>query len=212
MVIKKNVVYTVLTGNENYTLKSVQNKNPNWDYLCFTDLPRKAKGWKYVIIPNKKNSQKLSRDVKIQYFKYVNDYDISVYIDTKFTPIKNIDTFTKNAIMNHDLCVMSHPKRTTITEEVNHCIKVGKDKKETLLNQMNHYSSKGFLDNVGLYAPGIMIRKHGNVKLEKFMKLWYEQIEQWSHRDIISFSYTLWKHPIAMNVIDFKKTYNHFKA
>ena len=42
------------------------------------------------------------------------------------------------------------------------------------------------------------------------MKLWYDQIDKFSYRDQPSFSYTLWKYPIDVSFVNFRKTYNLF--
>ncbi len=199
----KKVVYTVLLGN--YKLNEPVYINKDWTLVCFTDQNIQSKNWSIVKIEGRR---KKSREIKIRCDKYL-DFDISLYIDAKFTIKCNLDDFVKKNLQT-DIAVMKHNKRICSYSEGHFCIKIGKDKEETILKQLEHYKDDGFPKNFGLYAPGIMIRKNTK-EVNRFMKLWYDEVSKYSYRDIISFSYVLWKNPIDLSLMPFKETYRRFK-
>ena len=199
----KKVVYTVLLGN--YKLNEPVYKNKDWLLICFTDQNIQSKNWTIVKI---KGRQKKSREIKIRCDKYI-DFDVCLYIDAKFVIKCDLDNFVKKNLKT-DIALMKHNKRICAYEEGHFCIKIGKDRKEIILKQLEYYKNKGFPENFGLYAPGIMIRKN-TPEVIKFMKLWYNEVEKYSYRDIISFSYILWKNPINLSLMSFKETYKEFK-
>lgn len=198
----KKVIYTVLLGN--YKLNEPKYRHKDWELICFTDKNIKSKNWNIVRV---EGGRKKSREIKIRSNKYL-DYDICLYLDAKFTIKCNINDFI-NEYLKKDLAVMKHNKRKCAYDEGHFCIKIGKDKKRTILNQLNYYKTEGFPEEFGLYAPGIMIKRNTK-EVNRFMKLWYNEVEKYSYRDIISFSYVLWKNPIELNLMPFKKTYGRF--
>jgi len=199
----KKVIYTVLLGD--YKLNEPTIINQDWELICFTDQNIKSKYWKIVKV---KGGKKKSRHIKIRLDQYM-DYDICLYIDAKFTIKCNLDYFVKENLKN-DLALMKHNKRNCAYDEGEFCIKIGKDKKEIIEEQLSIYRNVRFPKRFGLYAPGIMIKRNTE-EVNRFMELWYDQVERYSYRDIISFSYTLWKNPIDLSLMDFRKTYGRFR-
>ncbi len=199
----KKVVYTVLLGD--YKLNKPIYKNPDWELICFTDQNITSKHWSIVKV---EGGKKKSREIKICCDKYI-DFDICLYLDAKFKIKCDLDDFVKKNLKTN-IAVMKHNKRNCTYDEGHFCIKINKDKKETILNQLKTYENDGFPKQFGLYAPGIMIRKNTN-EVNHFMKLWYDEVERYSYRDIISFSYILWKNPIKLNTMPFKETYGRFR-
>jgi hypothetical protein len=201
----KKVIYTVLFGD--YKLYEPEVQNPEWKHICFSDRPLKSKNWDVRVIECK-NKRKKSREVKILFDQYI-DCDVCIYIDSKFKIKTNLNEFVDKRLKN-DLCVMKHNKRECAYIEGYFCIDRGKDVKYPLSIQLEHYGKEGFPENFGLYAPGIMIRRNTE-PVRNFMRLWNEQVQRYSYRDIVSFSYVLWKNPIPLDVIDFTETYRTFK-
>jgi len=198
----KKVIYTVLLGN--YKLNEPQFLNKDWKLICFTDQNIKSKNWEIIkVIGGKKKS----REIKIRSDQFF-DYDICLYLDAKFTIKCDINKFVKENLKT-DFCLMKHNKRSCLYDEGRFCIKIGKDKKEIIEDQLNFYRSEGMPEKFGLFAPGIMIKRNTK-EVNNFMKKWYEQIKKYSYRDIISFSYVLWKNPIYLSLMSFKETYRRF--
>lgn len=202
----KKVVYTALFGN--YKLYNPEYIDPTWKYICFTDQDINSECWQIKKIDTS-DQRKKSREVKIKSHEFL-DYDICLYIDCKFKiSIKNnLDRFAEN--LKNDLCLMIHNKRTCLYDEGNFCIQKKKDKKEVILQQLNYYRQQGMPEKYGLYAPGIMLKRNTKT-VNNFMNLWYDEVDKYSYRDIISFPYVLWKNPIKLSLMPFKKTYFQFR-
>lgn len=198
----KKIAYTVLLGN--YKLNEPSYMNEDWELICFTDQNIKSKNWNIIKV---EGGRKKSREIKIRSDKYF-DYDVCLYLDARFTIKCNLNEFV-NEYLKSNLAVMKHNKRKCSYDEGHFCIKISKDKRKTILNQLNHYKTKGLPEGFGLYAPGIMIKRNTK-EVNKFMKLWYNEVEKYSYRDIISFSYVLWKNPIEISLMPFKETYGRF--
>lgn len=201
----KKVIYTVLFGD--YKLYEPEYDNPEWKHICFSDRPIESKGWEIRVIECK-DKRKKSREVKILFDRYI-DCDVCIYIDSKFKIKVDLNEFVDKRL-KHDFCIMRHNKRVCAYDEGVFCVERGKDNKEPILAQLYYYTLEGFPRDFGLYAPGIMIRKNTE-PVRNFMKLWYEQVYEFSYRDIISFSYVLWKNPIPLDIVTFRETYGMFK-
>lgn len=201
----KKIIYTVLLGD--YKLNEPKYINKDWSLICFTDKNLVSNNWSIRRIKCD-NPKKKSREIKIRFDKFL-DSDLCLYLDAKFTIKCDLDNFVEKNLKS-DIAVMRHNRRTCAYDEANFCISIRKDYKSVILNQVLSYRNDGFPQNFGLYAPGIMIRKCSYEVID-FMGKWYNEIEKHSYRDIISFSYVLWKTPIKLSVMPFRKTYKEFK-
>lgn len=203
----KKVVYTILLGNNNLKLNEPEFKNDDWSLICFTDRDIKSEHWNLVKVKHK-DPLKKSREIKIKCDQFI-DFDICIYTDSQFTIKCDLDNFV-NTNLNHNFAVMKHTQRKCAYKEALHCINKNKGDKNTIRKQIESYREDGFPKKFGLYACGILIRKNESTIMD-FMKLWYEEIKKYTYRDQISFPYVLWKNPIKMDVMDFRKTCNLFR-
>jgi hypothetical protein len=168
--------------------------------------------WDLVRFSGKLDAKRLSREPKILYHKYVNDYDMSVYLDSKFVIRIDLDRFVNKRLGESDMAVMSHNKRICIHQEANKVQELGLDSKEVVGRQMKKYAAEGFPPKSGLYAPGITIRRHGSKQVEKCMDLWFDELTRHSHRDILSLPYALWKVPVNLAVMPWHEVYRLFRS
>lgn len=202
----KKVVYTALFGN--YKLRNPAYIDTSWKYICFTDQNISSNCWEIRKVATD-NPRKKSREVKIRSHKFF-DYDVCLYMDCKFTVTMRVDLdkFLNN--LKNDLCLMIHNKRNCLYKEGNFCIQKKKDNRNIILDQLQYYRDQGMPENFGLYAPGIMMKRNTD-RVNYFMDMWFNEVDKFSYRDIISFSYVLWKHPIEIDLLPFKETYGRFK-
>lgn len=210
------VIYTVLVGEDaNYGLKPFKNKPNGWDAVCFTDRDIKSKCWDIKKIKiDKIDIPRESRIPKIMYQKYLTEYDISFYMDSKFSIPNNFNSFIDSIsekIEKNDIITMTHPKRKCIFEEGKYCQLKKLDKYDVIQKQMDQYKAEGMPCDMGLWATGIMIRNH-NKPLEKMMSDWNSEVMNKSRRDLLSFSYSLWKNKeVKLANIDWNYIYPIFK-
>ena len=200
----KKVVYTVMLGKK-YKLNEPKYITKGWEFICFTDQNIKSNIWKIV---KAKGGKKESRKIKIL-SHYFFDYDLCLYLDSKFVVKCNLDKFVEDYLKS-DLCVMEHNKRKCVYKEGEFIIKLGIDKPEVVTPQLAAYRKEGMPKDNGLYAPGIMIKRN-TLEVNIFMEHWFNQVRRYSYRDILSLAYTQWKYPINLSLMPFKKTYMRFR-
>lgn len=184
------VVYTTIYGDY-ASLKPVPFQTIKADYICITDnKDLKCQGWKTIVpdFPRKDMHPRL----RAKYFKLypwelpeIAKNDISIFIDGSIEIKTN--TFIEYCIkhLSEDLLLFKHPQRTCIYQEVEASRPLEKYKQENLAGQAAFYS-KFHPKNWGLWACGVMVRKHTD-KLKKLMADWKHEIDKWTYQDQISF-------------------------
>lgn len=198
--LKKGVVFTCLAG-EYDSLKEPNAIDPNWDYICFTDLNIKSKTWKIVPIPTELNHHipaKKARAIKLMPHRYLPDYDMSVWVDASIQIKRSITEFVAHDFKENDVFAISkHPDRVCIYTEGEAVKKMYKDKADIVDNQLNRYRAERYPTNWGLVQSGIIIR-HKTEQVIDFCERWWLEVESGSRRDQLSFNYVLWKKPIPI--------------
>jgi len=210
----RKVAYTCLFGNNGYTLKEPTFITDKWDYICFTDNKKlKSEHWKIKVVPSGKCPKRESRKYKILNYVYLPEYVLSVYFDTRFIISRNLDKFVRTYLTG-DMAVLKHNRRACVYKEIDYLLSgdiLNKKEKDVLKLQRNHYIEIGIPDNIGLLAPGIMIRKHFNEKLEKMMNDWYSEVCKYSYRDMVSLVYAANMNTyVSIDLMPFKEVYRSF--
>ena len=191
---QRKLFYTVLTGNYD-TLNEINEKLPNWDYICYTDNKNlKSKSWEIRFVDSDLELDPilLSRYYKINNHLVDMEYDLSVYVDANLRIRGNLDYFLVQAYdSNKSMALLLHPFLNSLEGEVKACIENNKGSRELLENQYTHYLEQGFRDRLPHINARLMIRKCGDPGVRKVMEVWYDQLCTWSKRDQISFNYAL---------------------
>lgn len=197
----KGVVYTCITGNYE-KLKMHKYFDKNWDYICYTDnkklLEQKIKYfWKIKELEyNKLDNIRNARWHKINPYKFLKDYEKSLWIDGTII-IKDF-TFFKYLKEKEIFISCIHPERNCVYEEAKTCLNLKKDDENLILKQMQMIKKENYPSNNGLYATGIIYRKHNDNKIEKLSIAWWYWIKKYSRRDQLSINYICWKLKIPL--------------
>lgn len=93
---------------------------------------------------------------------------------------------------NADMVIFAHPIGRCLYKEAAICMRHGKESKEKLQRQIDHYRSLGMPENFGLLMTGIMYRKK-SMQMDDFMREWWHHVETYSMRDQVSLPFLLWK-------------------
>jgi len=202
--MKKFVLYTAVFGQtSNFRIPRLSI--PDIDRFCYTDLNIKDDFYQV----RKMNLDHLvavrrQRFVKICIPDEIFDnYEYSVYVDRKH-PIKVDFEYLVSCLRpQSDFATRLHlyKKRNCIYDEGKVCIEKGKGERADILKQLDFYRSEGYPAQNGLYATFILFRRHTK-ELKEFSKLWWEQIEKYSHRDQISLPYVAWKHDVKISICE----------
>ena len=228
---KRKAIYTVIT-NPKYKLIEPLRITEDWDYVCISSVDQikhkryniktrkyedieKSEIWqtRYVSPGHNFDQRKLSRKIKILHDHFMPGNDVSIYMDTRFCIKYNLNRFVEENLTG-DIAVMRHNKRNCLFKEGEFLLEKGKlsgDDKKLLSKQLRRYKN-WIKQNYGLWAPGIMIRKHGNPELRNMMRKWYEEMLTGSHRDIVSFpfAYKEYREKVLLDEMEFKRTYENF--
>ena len=193
----KKVVYTCISGKYD-TLMDPIYVNDDFDYICYTDQPFNSNIWEIRPIPEELNylSQvKKQRYIKVNAHKFLSDYELSVWVDASIVIRGDLNEYIEKNIHKEDgvMFVGQHPQRNCIYEEAKACISLKKDTSENINRQIERYRKEGFPKNYGLPQTSIVFRYHNDEGCKRLMEAWWNEIENGSHRDQLSFNYALWK-------------------
>ncbi|PTN02884.1 uncharacterized protein DUF616 [Mangrovibacterium marinum] len=208
----KKVIYTCLTGNYD-ALQNPKYIMEGWDYICFTDTPDKHTSnniWQYRQIPSKvKDNLRRSRYVKLKPHEVLQEYNISVYIDSNITILDNkleerIDQLLK---LNSKISIAKHPERNCIYKEGEVCIRERLDRKRTITKQLRYLNEQKFPKHFGLYENNIIFRQHNDPQIVTLGNEWWNLYLNYSKRDQLSLAYLLWQNGIECTPL-FRGSFN----
>lgn len=195
----KLVIYTAIFGNFD-KLKTPKIISNNVKYICFSDKKIKCKPWEIRIIKPKYDANRENRRYKILSYKFFPDHEYSIYLDGRYTIMRDLSLHVKEWLGNNDIAVLKHPKRNCLYEEAEACIKGKKDDIEIIKKQINKYKKEGYPENNGLTANGFIIRRHTK-KIKEFNESWWNEVKNYSFRDQISFCYVIYKLNLKYTII-----------
>ena len=143
---------------------------------------------------------KKNRYCKINPHKIFPQYKYSIYFDgsirLKSNITQKIDELPRTRIM-----ALSIHSINCVYMETMRAIELGRVSKEIAMKQIEKYWLEGMPQNFGSVACGLLIREHNNPICKKIMEDWWEQVEQFSRKDQISFPYVIWKNNYLMSDI-----------
>lgn len=202
--VKKRVVYTVITDRYD-ELYDHEYMHADWDYVCFSDIDlasKKNKKWKILKLSySAMDSVRNQRWHKINAHNLLKEYDHSLYIDANIE-IKNITIFEeieKKIKQNIAISLPRHPWRDCIYDELIANVGIKKDNPDIMTKQIKKMRAEGFPEHYGLWANGIIYRKHNEPGIIKLLDDWWVMVKKYSKRDQLSFSYCLWKNKITVS-------------
>lgn len=196
--MKKYVLYTAVFGIFGKG-RTHDVSTPNVDKICYTDL--KNFTWRDYQVRKINLSHISPLSVRQQRYAKIcipdeifNNYEYSIYVDLKHPIDVDFDRYASCLEPECDFATRSHryKRRICVYEEGRVCANGGKGDRKQIAKQLDFYRSENYPTNNGLYATFIVFRRH-TPRLKEFSKLWWEQIEKFSHRDQISLPYVAWK-------------------
>lgn len=186
-------VYTTLFGDID-DLIPVVNTAPGVDFLCFTDRPREAPGWRQIIIDSEPTDNNLKAKVfKVLPHLHLQDYTHSMFVDANTVFLGRLTELIWLCLLSGDFVMWQHPLRDDAYMEVNTIIAHRRHEPVGVIDQVSHYSKEGLPSNTGLFEASFIWRRHGAPEVIALMEQWWGQIGQFSKRDQISLAYLVWK-------------------
>lgn len=207
-VQKRNqiAVYTCVVGDYD-KVQEPTSVAENCDYYIISDKePEKDSIYKYINIDDcisreiQDNTRK-NRFCKINAHEMFPQYRYSIYFDGNIIVDKKIKKYVDD-LPKTRITMLSRVSYDSVYAEAFRCMLHGRDDKEKFERQVEKYWLEGMPDNFGLVLPTVMIREHNNPICKKLMKEWWDEICQFSKRDMISFPYVLWKNGYTIDDVN----------
>jgi len=196
---KKGVIYTCIIGNYDQ-LNNHSYISSERDYFCFTDnLSIKNKNnatWGIKPLAfDKMDNIRNNRWHKLHPHILFPEYERSIYVDgdANFLSDKIFDDFDASIKVSKKISLGMHSSRNCIYDELEACLKFGKDDPEVMKAQIELIRKDGFPEKFGLFEHHIIYREHHDKAVIKIMEDWWWWVENYSRRDQLSLMYVLWK-------------------
>lgn len=182
-----------------------QKKFRNVDFICFTEKPRKAKGWEFKLVeaPVPGDNVRSNRHFKILPHLHLPGYEASIYIDSNFICRQLPGDFFMQRLTERPMWIFDHNQ--TIADRRNCVYKefealkaytTGVNAKEDLEVLRKHIAflrAENYPEENGLIAASVLIRKHNDPGVIAAMEHWWHMVSTSSRRDQLSFNYVAWK-------------------
>ncbi|MCF6355618.1 MAG: glycosyltransferase [Candidatus Polarisedimenticolaceae bacterium] len=197
---KRIVVYTAIFGNYD-VLKVPETLNPEYDYVCFTDIPIQGHPvWQFRHATYfHSDTTRIARYYKLHPHTYLKEYDVAVWVDANILIRKDINYLVEAFQQgNKPLGIFTHYQRNCTYSEATACITGSKDEGEVIERQIKRYRLDGLPENKGLPETNMLISKPSDSKTHEIFSLWWKELDNGSKRDQVSVMYALW-----MNKADF---------
>lgn len=199
-------VYTCIIGNYDILTEPLYVPD-NCDFYVITDqdIPvdsswKKINSMKYIsnyLHEDERNDPILiSRLFKIMPFEFFSNYKYSIYIDANFQIYTDLTEFIYRIDSKYGMGFFMHQARQCVYDEIEQCIKLGKDSKEKLTHCIKYLNDNGMPKNYGLLAGGIIVRDNRSKRMISVMREWWKEYKKLSRRDQISLPYVLYKNNI----------------
>lgn len=202
----KKVIYTCIVNGYDCLNLNV-HLNCDYDYICFTDsksyLRRKTIGpWQIKPLPYmNSDTTRNSRYPKMHPHVLFPEYEQSIYIDANIVFKDNKIFDAAEQMSRRDdvfMAIPPHRRRDCAYDELEECLRIGKDNPEVLLRHKEFLEKEGFPHHMGLTENGVIFRKHNDKRCIKVMNDWWNMLEKYSRRDQLSLQYVLWKNGFSM--------------
>lgn len=195
------VVYTAIFGDYD-VLIDPEVVESDIDYICFTDDETLTSDiWEIRKVTPMTDPALSNRRIKILAHEYLEEYDISVYIDGNIQILERVKPLIEDYLSTADFALYRHPKRTSVFEEAEACIAKNKAEEGPVREQMEHYRDLGFPDNRDLSANYILFRRHQKSEIKELMWSWWREVSERVSRDQLSLMFVLWQHDVGYNLI-----------
>lgn len=192
----KTIVYSAIYGDYDKPINQCINRRPvlfsDHDWDCDWD----------VKIKKKKGSPRMAaKYFKCNPHKELN-CDISIWIDGSGT-IKTGKFIQRCVEMlgDYDMLAFKHNERDCIYKEADFCEWFEKYRNVDIRGQVEYYRKMGHPENAGLWACGLVVRKH-NARTRRFNSLWWWHNKRFTYQDQLSFPICVKKSGVKLKTLE----------
>lgn len=175
--------------------------------VLVSDKPVKS-SWRNVVHPLPIPNRLAAKLPKFRPDLFVKN-ECSVWLDAACRdPSAWLSHTAGELLSQNDLWAFRHPDRQCIYAEAEKCKDWKKYRDWPIDRQILKYKNEGYPVNGGLWACGVIMRRHSD-SIKRFGDEWYLENSMYSIQDQISFPYLLWRsglkcHPLPGSICDDK--------
>jgi hypothetical protein len=193
----KTIVYSAIYGDYDQPKAQPLKEKP----ILFTDTSEST-DWEVRKVFREEEHPRM----KAKYFKcmphQVLDCDVSIWIDgTAIIKTPYFVDWCLEQLGDNDIALFKHPFRDCIYDEGNFCCNMPKYSNVPIIPQIMEYLRRGHPRKGGLWACGLLIRRH-NDKVKKFNKLWWSHNKKYTYQDQLSFPVCVREAELRIGTID----------
>lgn len=164
------------------------------EWICVTDgepLPDAdvAAGWTMICQPRHgRPANREAKQPKLRPWEYTSA-PASIWVDASFRVVSN--RFAAGALAYADpIAQFAHPWRDCLYEEAAHSALLPKYAGEPIIEQGAHYRVSGHPERWGLWAAGVIARRHTR-EVRALGEAWAREVSAWSFQDQVSEPFAL---------------------
>jgi hypothetical protein len=174
----------------------IPNRNPDWDYILFTNDKTKLEnvnGWDIREIDCSSYTHGVYASKRIKWFthEFLPEYDIIIWVDCFITPnLKMLDEIKRMINNVHENPTMPIMMRTQkfncIRDDIEWCIKNNRITKEMASNIINHIDESGIIkadEKTQTYWSSAIIKNNKHERLQTMVKELFELVTTIGYRD-----------------------------
>lgn len=190
-------VYTVIVGDQD-TLHRPKVIEPGIRYVCFSDRKWVCPPWEVESAPLPGDDpRRNSRLPKILSHSFFNS-EYTIYHDGSCVTAAKPSDLIKELLMDTDLAMYRHPRRGSLYEEREACIRLGVCNGKEIDDQVERYKRRGI--GQGLWSGGVILRRNTS-EVRMFNLMWWLEYCNGCVRDQISLPYAIQESGIRVNTL-----------
>lgn len=193
--MQKLVVYTCCFGDYGLLPDPFPDGASGFDRICFTDdASLSSDSWDIVVLEKSGlGPQADSRLPKLLPHRYLKDFDLSIYCDSRVRFKVDPLAFSRAAApQTSSLKCFSHPRRGCIYDEAEAVIEKRICDERSVREQMDAYRRQGYPEKHGLIAGTVLLRRHNEPRLVDLSELWHQHFLRFCQRDQLAFNFVAW--------------------
>lgn len=191
------VIYTAITGRYDSLTHQPESATKDTDLVAFVENSNRVSNMQWHCRSLERGFDDPVRNAKIYKVlphRYFSDTTYSLWLDGNVVinfgfPVERL---VAEYLSDCDIALFRHSRRTCLYQEAQAAIHQGLDDPTRIRRQIERYTREGYPINAGLSENCVVLRRH-SAAVEAFNEAWWEEIEQGTRRDQISFNYIAWK-------------------
>lgn len=202
----KIAVYTSVFGNYDPITEPFY-ASPYCDYFAITDQEIPSSSiWKKIdtnLIDgfNKMDGYHKSKFCKMFPHVLFPEYDFSIWVDGNVQIVADLYPLVDRMNETTFIGAFANPLHRCIYTEAKFNLVRNYANSELLRKQIELYRADGFPVNFGMREFSIIVREHKDPRCIDLMNKWWNEVNNYTMRDQISFPYILWKSGYDINTI-----------